>query len=292
MAKILQEEHFGINGENYEMLNTAKVIAEGDYVGEQFIDDVYEYTLSSQDIVVANEVVTNEWFHNLATLPQNKQKSRLNEWLKLGVFEYIMNSCITSAVRDILTPKEYSDLLHIMKNGRDLEAECMRLAYKLSAVYQDDLYMWYADNFGSFNESLEEGIDEQDLSFKINKKVVTFHSDGEEVNQFKIATISNMADRDLFDLVYAMAQEYVPNIELLDVADFAVMLQMEVAKVLNKGGDVLESVQGLTEDEPQVENPQQFDVMGDIVNGNNIAAEKRFDSNQNQETQEFDNDGD
>lgn len=300
-------------GENYAMLADFRnmtalgQLGEADIDGLQLVQDVYDHSANAlaTPIRVANEAVTDEWFAALSKLPASRRDARLAEWFKQAVLGYLYNARLHSEVlRNVLTPKEMSDLSAVLRNGGDLETELGRIAYVLAYTYNDDIYRWWLDNYGAHADGITESSmeeDLQDLTYQIDGKHVLFYAAGEEdaVAEYTLAQLSNMDDKRLFDDMYSLALEYVPNAELIEVLDFTLELQANVAQVLggsveeeqhlkpsiprwNAWVDEDEGVVELTEDDPAQ------DILGALANKENQAAEARVGARQTGDFDAFD----
>jgi len=301
---------------DFQNMTALGQINEADANGMELIQDVVEYVLEMPaPIRVANERVDVEWFANLTALPQHRRNARLMEFLKLGVVEYIaeapLNTDTMRVLHNVLTPKQLRGLMSTMRNGGDAEGELMRLAYVVAHEYQPELYAWWDENFASdkMNESMKMNEDfAQDLSYAIEGRRVVFYSASAEedtsVASETVAWLSNLSDKDLFDYIYALSLEYVPDAELLAVVDFTLQLQNDIQAALT--GTVEEGVlqpsiptwntgllrggaKGLMEDDSPA--PVQ-DILGSLANRDNIAAQDRYGAGQTGDFGEFDNDGD
>ncbi len=289
--KNLSEAHFPIQGESYAIFDATNLGEEFDYDGTCLINDLYNYTLDTCPVMIHNNIVTKEWFPTAAS-------EELSEWFISALINYLQNNENVSYLRNVLTPKEYSDLFYLIKSNAQ-EGQYQRLAHTLANTYTGELNNWHKDthlipsikqiNEGA-SEVVTEEINSKYLAYKIGKNKVVFVSGGEEVAEFSLGSLSNMSEKDLFDELYSVAIENVPNVDFIAIVDFMLALRTDIGKATGVipleepvGETIEEAV--LAEDDPQ--NVQGFDVLGDRVNQQNIRAEHRFDSFQSANMKEF-----
>jgi len=290
--KNLSEEHFPIQGESYAIFDATNLGEEFDPDGTCLIDDLYNYTIDTCPVMIHNSIVTKEWF-------PTADSTDLNEWFMSALINYLQNKENVGCLRNVLTPKEYRDLFYLIKSNAQ-EGQFQRLAHTLANTYAGELNNWHKNthlipsikqiNEGASEEITEE-IDSKYLAYKIAKNKVVFVSGGEEVAEFPLGLLSNMSEKDMFDELYGVAIENVPNVDFISIVDFMLALRNDIAKATGMiplaepvGETIEEAV--LSEDDPQ--NVQGFDVLGDRVNQQNIRAEHRFDSFQSANMKEFD----
>lgn len=298
------------SGENYAALadfrNTASLshLNEADVDGLSLVEDVYQHARTSgEKIFVAGELARNGWFSSLSELSEHKRVSRLMEWFKQAAFNFLEDAGLHMEIlRNVLTPKEIADLSKIMRNGGDGEAEINRLSYMLANTYRSELIHWWDKQFGSAITEDQERLLKDELQYEFADDIIKFIANDSVVAQEHVASLSNMPERDLFEYVYNMALQYVPNVELIEVVDFMLQLQNDIdAQVADgvlegnlhssipywNGGQLAGGAKALLEDDP-VE-----DQLTAITNDDSDAAEDRFGALQNGETDAFDDaDGD
>lgn len=246
-------------GENYQMIHDFSAVLESDYDINKLINMLFTDCIE-RDVVTYNK----EWFSILNKMPTFLRKDMLCDWFKSSLVDYLYRYGVNDIyLQSILNPKELSNLNQYLKDGNN-SLDVMRVISKLISIYKVDIYKWWLDNFKEDDIMID---DNNLLTYTILDDVLFVYLDDVEVLNKPLSLIYNQSDKDLFDELCDLLIE--DSIDLLSLLDLVLLIKSEVTN--------RDDIAQLVEDVPQVENPQQFDILGDIANKNNISAEHTFD---------------